>query len=494
MTTTSRVAKVLLSTLPSAEPLAEVVLFGFDDRAFPFHQYVQAHLIPAETPSQRPRLALGPGPKGAHDELVRYYGTVIRIDDVLHMWYKGYTGGPQKLCFGGGRMSLCYATSTDGTHWEKPNLGLVEYNGSKQNNIIEFPEPRPGTWAVLYEPDDPDSGRRFKMAYEASIGGSGQLCVAFSPDGLRWQAYEHNPVGGWLELAGLTRFRGFYYVNGQKWEEIQRPIHARRLETCVSADFERWSPAPAMGLERSPDVTGPSRAADMHCHEEIHLGAALWNRGNVILGIYGQWHGHPTGDRRLVTMDLGLALTHDALHYYEPIPGFRFVQAREQPGSMLIGGVSPALVQGQSIENLGEETLFWYSTWSGVEGTGVRVASWERDRLGMLKPFKPAGARALSCPIRVLEGGRARVYVNASGLGAHSQLRIGLLDKGFHPLAGYSGDGCAVMSESSLKAPISWQAGDALLPDMGPVHLDVSFEGIRPEDCSLHAIYVVTEN
>jgi hypothetical protein len=151
-------------------------------------------------------------------------------------------------------------------------------------------------------------------------------------------------------------------------------------------------------------------------------------------------------------------------------------------------------MQGQSIENLGEETLFWYSTWSGVEGTGVRVASWERDRLGMLKPFMPAGARALSCPIRVLEGGRARVYINASGLGAHSQLRIGLLDRGFHPLAGYSGHGCAVMSESSLKAPISWQAGDALLPDMGPVHLDVSFEGIRPEDCSLHAIYVVTEN
>ena len=31
------------------------------------------------------------------------------------------------------------ATSTDGIHWEKPILNLVEINGSKKNNYI-FPE------------------------------------------------------------------------------------------------------------------------------------------------------------------------------------------------------------------------------------------------------------------------------------------------------------------------------------------------------------------
>ena len=28
-------------------------------------------------------------------------------------------------------MGICYAYSKDGIHWEKPNLGLVEYNGNK---------------------------------------------------------------------------------------------------------------------------------------------------------------------------------------------------------------------------------------------------------------------------------------------------------------------------------------------------------------------------
>ena len=32
----------------------------------------------------------------------------------------------------------CYATSSDGVHWEKPDLGLVEYHGSTANNLIPF--------------------------------------------------------------------------------------------------------------------------------------------------------------------------------------------------------------------------------------------------------------------------------------------------------------------------------------------------------------------
>ena len=41
------------------------------------------------------------------------------------------------LVYGSGRYDgLCYAESRDGIVWEKPNLGLVELNGSKDNNLI----------------------------------------------------------------------------------------------------------------------------------------------------------------------------------------------------------------------------------------------------------------------------------------------------------------------------------------------------------------------
>jgi len=69
-------------------------------------------------------------------------------------------------------------------------------------------------------------------------------------------------------------------------------------------------------------------------------------------------------------MDIGLAITQDGIHYHEPIRDFRLVPAREQPEAP--AGVEPALVQGQGMENIGEQTR------------GVRLVTWQRDRIGML--------------------------------------------------------------------------------------------------------------
>ncbi len=51
---------------------------------------------------------------------------------------------------------ICYAESKDGVNWTKPELGLHEYHGSKQNNIVLV---SPGTHfdstSVMYLPHDP---------------------------------------------------------------------------------------------------------------------------------------------------------------------------------------------------------------------------------------------------------------------------------------------------------------------------------------------------
>src|SRR6266542_1891026 len=478
-------ARVVLPSLPHAAPLPGAVLFGFDEWAFPFRQRVEPRLIPG----MNPQVVLRHGPEGAHDEVLLYYGTVIRIGDTFHMWYTG-NYGPLDNYVGYERVHchLCYATSTDGVRWEKPELGLVEFNGSRHNNIVAFPVE--GLWstaAVLHDPEDPDPDRRFKIAVEAHLPGDTRLrmCVAFSPDGWRWAPSPRKPVGPISEMSGIARFRGLYYVNGQSV-----PTHAsraRRLATWVSADFEHWSPCPAVGLDRALDLAGPSTDDDRSHGEQVHLGAALWNRGNVLLGIYGQWHGHPSGDRRLVVMDLGLALSHDALHFFEPIPGFKFIPAREQPETPM--GVMPALMQGQGMENVGDSTLYWCSIWRGTEGSGVRLVCWERDRLGMLKPFSPDAPRAVSCPILVT-GGAARVWVNATGLGEHTRLRVSLLDRGFQPITGYSGAEAAIIAENGFRTVLRWPGGETLPTGDEPAHLEVLFDGVRPEDACLHALYV----
>jgi hypothetical protein len=479
---TSTEARVLMPELPAATPVGEAVLFAFDNRAFPFTSQVDLHLIPGA----RPQFVLPPGPEGSHDEVILYYGTTIRVGDTFHMWYNGNAGAlDNTIGYERVEWRICYATSKDGVSWTKPNLGLVEYKGSKQNNIVDFHDPH--LWsscAALHDPEDPSPARRFKMVYEVKPPGGTRFSVAFSPDGLRWTHFRGNPVGPALEMAGITRYRGLSYVNGQGGR--LRMAQGRRLATFASVDFERWSPVPALGLDRTPDVTGPLQEARGHDREQVHLGAALWNRGNVLVGIYGQWHGHPSDDRKLLTMDLGLAISHDGLHFQEPIAGFPFIPARDQPGSTT--GVGAALMQGQGMENAGDRTLYWYSIWRGTPGSGVRLVSWERDRLGYIKPFDKHNPRVISSLLRVVEG-QSGAYLNASGLGEYSRIRVGLMDEGFQPIAGYGVDDALPLVADGLRIPLRWKAHDRLPGDKA-MRLDVRFEGVRPEDCRLHAAYV----
>src|SRR5437870_1135056 len=67
---------------------SQAVLFGFDDRAFPYQNAVQTHL----SPGRNPKVVLQHGPEGSVDEVLLYYGTVLRIGDTFYLWYTGNHG------------------------------------------------------------------------------------------------------------------------------------------------------------------------------------------------------------------------------------------------------------------------------------------------------------------------------------------------------------------------------------------------------------------
>ena len=64
--------------------------------------------------------------------------------------YKQYAGGQDWV--------LCYATSRDGIHWEKPNLGQVAFEGSRGNNLLPS-----GTLVPLFrDENESDPAKRYK--------------------------------------------------------------------------------------------------------------------------------------------------------------------------------------------------------------------------------------------------------------------------------------------------------------------------------------------
>ena len=62
------------------------------------------------------------------------YGTVLRHDGTLKMWYQ---------VIGKDSADVCYAESRDGLKWVKPELGIVEYKGSKANKHRRLREALP---------------------------------------------------------------------------------------------------------------------------------------------------------------------------------------------------------------------------------------------------------------------------------------------------------------------------------------------------------------
>ncbi len=117
-------------------------------------------------------------------------------EDLFKAWYQGGEGyGPDD------KSNMCYATSTDGIKWDKPSLGVVEFEGSKENNMSLMPTCMMHDPAVIIDYKDDDPQRRFKLTWWGGRKDESQKdgwllghCVAFSPDGIHWTEHPDNPV------------------------------------------------------------------------------------------------------------------------------------------------------------------------------------------------------------------------------------------------------------------------------------------------------------
>jgi hypothetical protein len=111
------------------------------------------------------------------------YGTVLRVGDRYRVYYRGRPG----VGTDGDKSEVtCIAESDDGIDWSRPDVGLYEVNGTRNNNVVlagmspythnfsPFIDTRPGV----------DAEQRFKAICGIHPEG---LALLVSPDGLRWK-------------------------------------------------------------------------------------------------------------------------------------------------------------------------------------------------------------------------------------------------------------------------------------------------------------------
>jgi len=168
-------------------------------------------------------------------------------------------------------MAICYATSKDGLAWNKPELGLVEYEGSKANNILWRGA---GDTAILGGPHgsgiqkdlrDPDPDRRYKAFLKSKI-----LSVAFSADGINWgpakACPEANSAGDTHNNAFWAPTLGRYVGITRTWSKSFR----RQVARTSSDDYLNWE-STQLVLE-GLDANQQTYAMPVFFHGGVYIG------------------------------------------------------------------------------------------------------------------------------------------------------------------------------------------------------------------------------
>jgi len=264
--------------------------------------------------------------------------------------------------------ALCYAYSDDGVHWTRPDLGMVEWNGNRQNNILlRDPDRHHTSWmrgvigcGIRCDERETDPARRFKMIAAAPRGAAEMgIAVSCSADGLRWDLPHRvlppaawnegrcicwgDAHNSWLHAPDLGRYVAFT----QTWTSGES---RRRLKLRMeSEDFEHWT---------NPEVVTYAPDAEVHTHVPFRYGDLYLALLHTVTTPNGASDG---------TVDVELGVSRDTRTWTRVAPG-RCLIPRGAAGAPDCGCIFSALAPVV----VGDEIRLYYC---GNDGT---IHGWRR--------------------------------------------------------------------------------------------------------------------
>ena len=370
---------------------------------------------------------------------------------LFRMWYEA-----------GWLHALCYATSRDGLHWDRPNLDLQP--GS--NRILD-PAIKPDSGSVFPDYFGTDPTARWKM-FLRSPGENHTGLSMVSADGIHWS----KPVD-----SGLTDDRSTMFFNPfrKKWVYSLRSSWRGRTRHYYECDDfladAKWHDFKSVIREKTPVFWSGTDNLDLP-DPEIGNKPQLYNIDavayeSIMLGIH-EIHLGPDNDTcgkvglPKIT-ELNLAYSRDGFHWDRPdrtafIPASRrdvwdrgYVQS--------VGGV--CLVRGDRL-------WFYYSAFQGdatrtnkswlkngmYDHGSTGIAFMRRDGFVSLD----AGAKRGTLTTRPLSFSGAKLFVNADC--QHGELRAEVLDEAGKTIAPFTTENCESVCADKTKQIIRWKTGD----------------------------------
>ena len=447
---------------------------------------------------------------------VQAWGSVIREPNGLfRIWYAAFFLDRRPVEVD--RSADCYAESSDGFHWEKPNLGVCKYRGSWDNNIFYSFHPNrihmteemlarrrlglpamtldgqhigilnnmDGIGGVLRDPDEPDPDKRYKLianmqdhlmwgrghaelypgVTEDQIKKARQVFGQYmdtSPDGIHWA---RKPVR-------LLSARGDYMMvmrdhRKKRWwlNERTHGQGGRNAALRSSKDLIEWT---------DPELIFDNLEDSQHGRLwEWHGGMTPFNYGNMNLGFLETWANSHFGDA------CELISNRNGRPWKRVAPGTKFLDTGPE-GSFDRSLVYPT---HNAPFRVGEQLYIFYTGGGPPETVGqlgldmaIGLMTIPLDRFAGLVHRRRGVGELLTKPVDVIHGG---LEVNVEPL-TSGKASVAILTPDRQTIDGYGHDDCQIgdLDRHQIRTRVRWREKEDLVALRGQqVRLQVRIDG-----------------
>lgn len=438
------------------------------------------------------------------------------------LWYQSYAGttiADKRL-----QCVVCYAESDDGVTFRKPALDLFPFGDTAKTNIVLIGSGLHGDRycnSVLVDDRETDPNRRYKMAFYDWGLKDGRLeaglCLAFSPDGVRWTKHGDGPLYA-------TRFgaRGLQPPLDDEDAYLETPVKGRPVR-------KEWRYP--MTMSDAVDVFYDPRRETYAIYGKAWMDSPIgggawkhglarveskdlltWSKAEFLLGpddrdspdlefhtspvfFYNEMYFSPNqilDRRRSGTMYAELMTSRDGSRWEREFRDRPFIAngpAGEFDGGCILSNNTPIV--------LDDEIRFYYGAYSsGAVGGGTNITGPEqrsgvglavipRDRFAGIRPLPKSEQPTLRKPVENIGQitlrpvdltGCTALTVNADA--AKGAIRVEVLNADGYRMRGFTQEDCKPITGDSLRHAVAWN--QKKLADLPPgrymlrLHLDNS--------------------
>jgi hypothetical protein len=385
-------------------------------------------------------------------------------DHLYKMWY--WAGGTVN---GDTRASTCFATSTDGIHWDRPKLDVVP-----GTNIValDTPEQVRNSSTVWLDAAERDPARRFKMfrvvRSEAKEGAPTpwHIHVGFSPDGIHWTDAGDSDRCNDRTTVFYNAFRGVWVASlrfSGGFKERTRAYYESPdvlgILHWLTPDRQRkdvnWIGADKLDPDRGDlELRHPLNLPFPEMPSQLYnLDCVAYE--SVMLGLFSIWRGQQVTPLPKIN-EVCVGYSRDGFHWSRP-DRRAFCPVRANENAWNSGNLQSA---GGCCLVVGDQLRFYVGAVpkgkSFADPGNVGLATLRRDGFASLDAGATGGT-LLTRPVR-FQGRQMFVNVDCP----QGELRVEIVDEAGKIIAPFSAENCEPLRVDKSLQRVRWKGAENL--------------------------------